>query len=337
MTAMDRDAIERIDSFPYRYRVQDVLRHPVEIAEGASLEQAARRMREAAVGSLVVLDGGGRAAGIVTERDVLLAVADGGAAALARPVSAVVSRPVVTVPADAFLHVAIGRLQCLGFRHLVATDANGRAVGVVSARALLALRTSPALALGDEIAAARSPGELADARAKLPGLARGLRAEGVPAAQVAAVLAAALRDLTAQAAALAERELGPAGHPYALLVLGSGGRGESLLGPDQDNALICGTADDPWFARLGERLADILDAAGVPYCKGGVMAARPAWRHTAAGWSTEVAGWMRRAEGEAMLSVDIFFDFAPARGDAGMATDLRAEALRRAGGAPLSS
>ena len=52
--------------------------------------------------------------------------------------------------------------------------------------------------------------------------------------------------MTARAAEIAEAEMIAAGHgpapaDYALLVLGSGGRGESLLAPDQDNALvICG-------------------------------------------------------------------------------------------------
>ena len=52
-----------------------------------------------------------------------------------------------------------------------------------------------------------------------------------------------LRALTARACELAEAEMAEAGlgeapAPYALLVLGSGGRGESLLAMDQDNALI---------------------------------------------------------------------------------------------------
>ena len=64
---------------------------------------------------------------------------------------------------------------------------------------------------------------------------------------------------------------------YALCVLGSAGRGESLLAMDQDNAIVFadgepGDAADRWFARFGGIVADILHEVGVPYCKGGVMA-----------------------------------------------------------------
>jgi len=332
---MDRAPLERIDSFPYRHRVRDVLRPPVAIDAAATLEQAACRMRDARCGSVLVLDPAGGALGILTERDVLVAVATDGVAAPTRRVDSVMSRPVATVPAEAFVHVAIGRLQRLGIRHLAAVDPAGRAVGVVSARRLLDLRAGRALALGDEIAAAGSAAALAEAHAGLPALARGLRAEGVPAVQLAAVIAAVLRDLTARAAELAEIELGPPPAPYAVLVLGSGGRGESLLAADQDNALVHAGGDDAWFAALGRRLADTLNTAGIPYCQGGVMAAQPAWRHPLDGWMRQIATWVRRAQGEALLSVDIFFDFALARGEAALVERLRAGALAEAAAAPL--
>ena len=67
---------------------------------------------------------------------------------------------------------------------------------------------------------------------------------------------------------LAEAELvaegaGPAPCAYAVLVLGSAGRGESLLAMDQDNALVFAEGEpdgeaDRWFARLGRRMAAIL-------------------------------------------------------------------------------
>jgi CBS domain-containing protein len=332
---MDQAPLERIDSFPYRHRVRDVVVPLVDIAAEVTLEQAARRMRDAKVGSVVVLDPAGAPAGILTERDLLTAVGQDGAAALARTMGATMSRPVATVPVEAFVHVAIGRLDRLGIRHLVAVDAAGRAVGIIAVRNLLHLRAGKALALGDEIGAAGTAAALADVQRALPALARGLRAEGVTAAQVGAVIAGVLRDLTARAAELAERELGPPPAPYALLVLGSGGRGESLLAADQDNALVHAPADDRWFAAFGQRVADMLDQAGIPYCQGGVMAARPDWRHTPEDWLAEVGRWVRRAEGEAMLNVDIFFDFARAHGDAGLAEALRAQALRQAADTPL--
>jgi CBS domain-containing protein len=290
---VDQAPIERIDSFPYCHRVRDLLRPLVDIAADSPLEQAARRMRDAGVGTVVVLDGGGRPAGILTERDLMTAVAEGGAAALAVSVGARMSRPVATVAADAFLYAAIGRLQRLGIRHLVAVEPNGRAVGVVSARALLRLRAGRALALGDEIGAAETPAALAAAHATLPALARGLRAEGVTAVQVATVIAAALRDITARAAALAEAELGPPPAPYALLVLGSGGRGESLLAADQDNALVLGGRMRPGSLRSARGspiswmppASPIARAASWPLARAGAARSRAGSARSTAGCS----------------------------------------------------
>jgi DNA polymerase-3 subunit epsilon/CBS domain-containing protein len=118
---------------------------------------------------------------------------------------------------------------------------------------------------------------------------------------------------------------------YAVLVLGSGGRGESLLAADQDNAIVyadggAGEEADRYFARLGALMADTLDAAGIPYCKGGVMARNDPWRHSLAGWKDEVAGWIRRQRPEDLLNVDIFYDFRAVHGDATLADELWAHA-----------
>ena len=114
---------------------------------------------------------------------------------------------------------------------------------------------------------------------------------------------------------------------YALCVLGSAGRGESLLAMDQDNAIIFaegepGSAADQWFARLGSIIADILHEVGVPYCKGGVMARNPAWRGSRATWNARVADWITRSNPADLLSVDIFFDLVGVHGDASLANEL---------------
>ncbi len=88
---------------------------------------------------------------------------------------------------------------------------------------------------------------------------------------------------------LREAGLGEPPCPYAVAVLGSAGRGESLLAMDQDNAIVFergdpGGAEDRYFAALGGHLADILNEVGVPYCKGGVMAKNDAWRGSVATW-----------------------------------------------------
>jgi len=131
---------------------------------------------------------------------------------------------------------------------------------------------------------------------------------------------------------LAERKMlvdghGPPPQPYAMIVLGSAGRGESLLATDQDNALIFadgvpGGADDRWFALLGEHVSRILHEAAVPYCKGGVMAKNAEWRGSVATWRERIDHWISRSNPRDLLNVDIFFDLRCVHGDTPMAVAL---------------
>ncbi|MEX0808186.1 MAG: DUF294 nucleotidyltransferase-like domain-containing protein [Dongiaceae bacterium] len=331
---MDGDPDRRVDVFSYRQRLDAVMGAPVVTADPAmTLAAGAAHMLAAKVSSLVLLDAAAKPVGIFTEHDLLAAIAAKGQAVLEARVTDHASMPVETLPSDALVYRALGRMDRLGIRHIVVVDpAQGHAVGVVSARGLLKLRAGGSLALGDAIAVAEDARALAQAQKALPALARDLLAEGLEVRAVAALISAVLRDMSARAASLAASALADAGRHapanWCYLVLGSAGRGESQLVPDQDNALIHdgGAGDDSWFAELGARASDILDQAGIPYCKGKVMASNPAWRGSLDDWRVRIDGWIARATEENLLSVDIFYDFEPVEGDRALAGTLRKHA-----------
>ena len=330
------EPLQRIDSFPYRHRLRDVMScPPILLPPTTLLSRAAEEMDRLRISSVLVSENGGRQAiGIVTERDVLTAVASGGGAALERPISEFMATPVHTVKPDSLVYRAIGRMDRLGVRHLVVAEYDGTAIGIVTARALLRQRAGTALALGDEVYVAEDAATLGRVRAGLADLAGSLLAERVPPSDVAGVISDVMRGMTTRATVLAEAAMpSPPPAPYCVLILGSGGRGESLLAPDQDNALIhAGSeADDPWYAELAERMTGILNEAGVPYCTGGVMASRRLWRHDVAGWKRQVSAWVERPKPEDLMNVDIFYDFLPVAGDFGLAEELRRHALQVAG------
>lgn len=329
---MDKAPLERLDSFPYRHRVAEVMHRPLAVADpGMTLEAAARRMIEQQVSSLVMLDEQGRATGIVTERDILRALAQDGAGAATDPVEAFLSRPVHDIREDAFVYKALGRMMARRVRHLVTVEpATRRATGMITGRALLKLRVDDTLQLGDRLDVARNAADMAAVRAELPGLVRRMLAEGVGVMNASAVISQVYCDMTRRAtelavAAMAETGKGDAPAPWAMLVLGSGGRGESLLAPDQDNAIVHeGSAkDDPWFEEVGVRTSDLLDAAGIPYCKGKVMASNKSWRRSREEWQEEILRWLRTPQSEALLLIGIFFDFVPVYGDFELAGRLR--------------
>ena len=341
--------LKRFDAYAYRHRNRDIMRMPpVFVEAGISVHDAVARLASERTSAVYVapdaVSGDVKAAeaGIVTERDVLRAIARFGAAALDLPVREIMSQPLAAVSADAFVYRAIGSMNRLKTRHLGVIDEAGRVIGALSARDLLRLRAGEAISLGEEIDDAADAHALALAWAKLPRVAESLMAEGLSGRDIAEVISRELGALTGQAAVIAERIMRQRGQGdppcgYAMIVLGSAGRGESLLAMDQDNAVIFerGEPDgeeDRWFAALGTQVADILHEVGVPYCKGGVMAKNAPWRGSVATWRNRIGHWITRSNPKDLLCVDIFFDLRAVHGDGSLAVIVREAAFAAAKG-----
>lgn len=102
----------------------------------ATLRDAAGRMWKQQTGSLVVLDNS-ELIGIITERDIMKAVARGDDLD-ATPISAVMTRTVITVTPEDSVEEAAHHMATRWIRHLpVVTD--GALVGMVSQRDLCGL------------------------------------------------------------------------------------------------------------------------------------------------------------------------------------------------------
>lgn len=107
-------------------------RELVTVDPGTSVSEAARRMRDAKVGAVLLLDGG-RLVAIFTERDLATRVVAAGKNASATPVGEVATRPVVSVAGGASLRECAETLRKQGVRHLPVL-ADGKPAGILSAR-----------------------------------------------------------------------------------------------------------------------------------------------------------------------------------------------------------
>ncbi|MDQ7731106.1 DUF294 nucleotidyltransferase-like domain-containing protein [Halomonas sp. SpR1] len=116
---------------------------------------------------------------------------------------------------------------------------------------------------------------------------------------------------------------------YCVLLLGSAARFESLLGPDQDNALIIDDYPDyrhveidGYFQALGERFTQRLDDAGIPLCHGHVMARWPMWRKRLSEWQAQLEIWSTDRQVKRVQQTNILLDFAPVAGNPALAAQL---------------
>ena len=279
----------RASSGPYRQRVTDVMRSPpVSVSPRTTLAESVAVMVREKIGSLVVEEENGNPAGIFTERDLVRALGTHGESVLQHPVDRHCSRPFDCVSVKEFLYRAMGTMDRKSIRHLGVRNLDGELVGIVSARDVFVGQAVDFVDFGRRIDVSETPSELGQVWAGLNAVANALVSEGVDARTVAAVISRELRGLTKRAAALANAEVieahGPPPSDFAVMILGSGGRGESLLAMDsgqrdriQREGQVGGQADI-WCERLGARMSDILDQTGVSYCSGGVMASNQEWR-----------------------------------------------------------
>jgi CBS domain-containing protein len=98
------------------------------------LNEAAARMSDRGVGAILVLSGD-HVSGILTERDVLRAVATGGVEGT--HVAAWMTRDPETVEVAESTSQAAAVMIHGGFRHLPVVDGDGKPVGIVSIRDLM--------------------------------------------------------------------------------------------------------------------------------------------------------------------------------------------------------
>ena len=147
------------DLEPYRRRVAEIMRRP------------AQTIAEDARGALLVTNRFDQVVGILTERDITRALGKHAAAALGLSAGDIMTREVVAINESAFMFRAIGRMRRMNLRYLPVTDDAGRYTGMVSARALLALRALDGQVIADELDVAQTAEELGHARAALPQLA----------------------------------------------------------------------------------------------------------------------------------------------------------------------
>jgi CBS domain-containing protein len=117
--------------------VGNVCRSPaVTIGEDADLVEAARRMRERHVGLLVVArprqDIGDEPIGVLTDRDLVVAVVAGEADARVLRVADVMTANPAVVGDWASVEDTLRRMRELGLRRMPVVEASGRLVGLVS-------------------------------------------------------------------------------------------------------------------------------------------------------------------------------------------------------------
>ena len=103
----------------------------VRIAPDATLAEAARLLSQERIGALVITGPERRVAGILSERDIVGAVAAHGQQALDQPVGTVMTREVATCTEDETIPSLMQRMTAGRFRHMPVVE-RGQLAGIIS-------------------------------------------------------------------------------------------------------------------------------------------------------------------------------------------------------------
>ncbi|SDJ51817.1 putative nucleotidyltransferase substrate binding domain-containing protein [Microbulbifer yueqingensis] len=307
-----------------------VTRDPLALPPQTHLQEAARAMSERRVSSLLVKDGE-QLLGIVTDRDLR-------SRALARglpvhtPIRDIMTRDPKRIELDASVFDAVLAMTREGIHHLPVQE-GGRVVGIITSSDLMLARENDPVYLVQHLSRQQDTESLAAITASLPSLMVQAVRGGMRAHQLSRVLTAISDAATCRLIELATEKLGPAPVPFCWLGFGSQGRGEQLIGADQDNGLLIDnratTNDMDWFHRLATFVCDGLNACGYPYCNGKVMATTERWRQPLGEWRRTVDDWTHAPTPEAVMRVSIFFDLRSIYGDAHLCDQLQQHMLAR--------
>lgn len=307
-------------------------REPVTCRADFSIRQAAQRMSDQRVSSIVVVDERQRPQGIITDKDLRRRVATG----MINPsekVTRIMSAPVFTTAAP--ITVADAQMQMVRreIHHLVLTEdgTDQRPVtGVLTEHDLLVAQGNQPAVLIRRIRRATSTAALAAIRDRAEVLLRAYLEQEVSMPFISGILTA-INDALIRRVIVLSREGLPEKPdvPFCWLALGSEGREEQLLRTDQDNALVFGDVGPSqletvrsYFLNLADRVNRGLAECGFVFCPADMMARNPQWCLSLPEWKRQFSIWIDTPEPQAVMHSSIFFDFRPVYGDAHLAEAL---------------
>ena len=311
------------------------------IAVGESVRQAAARMAEFRIGSLLVTGDDGKIIGIVTDKDLRTKVVAAGLD-YQTPVGQIMASPVQTIPAHAVCFDAMLRMMRNRIHHL-AVEKRGEIVGMITTHDIMLLQGTSPLYLFREIVAQRTLEGLHPLARKVPTVVRSLIEEGAKANNITRMITILNDHILERLLTLLMDDLGPPPLPFCWLLMGSEGRSEQTFKTDQDNALIYAWPEneekravaEKYFTLLSERAIENLVACGYPLCPGDMMASNPKWRLPAPEWKKQFDSWIRTPEPKEVMHSTIFFDFRAGYGDLSLADDLREHLVKNIPGQGL--
>ncbi|MFP3874355.1 MAG: putative nucleotidyltransferase substrate binding domain-containing protein [Thiohalophilus sp.] len=327
----------QVEQGPLAQPVRSIMKSPLSTCHtGLSLREAFLIMQDRKIGSLGVLDDNDELFGVLTYAGLAEALALKGVTP-GHPLDEAACDTPRTIDSTAPVWQAHDLLSSYNTKYLIVTE-DARPVGLVSQTDLLRSLISADNSLLERIDQARTLDECRRHYDNLYQYASQCQQTNRYTSQAVRLLSHAHLHLQRRVVELTLAEMasehGPPPCRYALLIMGSGGRQEMLLNPDQDNGLIIDDRDGPpdagtldWFEQFAEKLNPNLDQAGYILCPGDIMARNPMFRKTLSQWQQQFTHLVNKPNLKGAVWSNIVFDFDTLYGDDSLTYTLRRHLL----------
>lgn len=329
-------ALTQMEAYPFKKRLSEIMTSNVVTCDpGTPVSSVARRLTEHGISFLVVTNPENEPVGIITGSDLVAKVL----APENVDVQTMAAQDVMrlrprTMTPETYMYEAMAFMTKHSLNYLPIVDRN-QLVGVVTPRDLMRYRSQKALLLLGNIREEETLEGLALIHSEIVRVARALLSETRSTPEVMEILshihhAIIRRTYQICLDEMASEGLTPPDVRHCFLIMGSAGRREMLLYPDQDNGFIfedfadeLSSEVDAFFVPFSEKLNLALAKVGYPLCDGDVMVRNPAWCGRLMDWQERVNSWLLDPEPTHVRNSSIFFDFLPLVGDVELAHELR--------------
>lgn len=296
----------------------------------ASIKEAATKMKEAHVGSIVITDEQHHAIGIVTDTDLRNKVV-AGTFSSSDAIQKIMASPVRTIEVGLSVSEVIMEMVRSGVHHLVMT-ADGTdtspITGIVSDHDVMVSQQNHPASLIKEIKRANDSSRWPKLRDQAEEMVSSYLNQGLNVRLIASTITKINDTIIEKAIEKALSDIPELEDvSFCWLNLGSEGREEQLLRTDQDNAIIFADTEDnettqKQLLKLASTVTQLLDQCGFEKCPAEIMASNPKYCQPLSSWKKYFKQWIASPEPKAVMNATIFFDFRAGWGNHLLAASL---------------
>ena len=302
----------------------------VSCPHGATISEAAQRMAKNNSGSIFIKDEKGKVDAIITDADLIKSTITEGLD-VEHPASAIVSSPLVSVPADSQVFEAFITMIREDKKHLAVSSKTNDIIGTISDKDLIAAQANSTYLLIKTIKSAKNVDQLENMHAKMALMLLDPIRNGANPEYITRLITSFSDAILDKVIEFSIAKLGSPPCKFAFMIMGSEGRGEQTLISDQDNGIIYQDLENEkdrenaseYFDKLAELVCNQLDTAGYKFCTGECMAKNPKWCQPLLNWKKYFYNWIYQGSNEDLLNASIFFDFRGVWGDLELTNQLK--------------